>query len=294
MLLAKGKRSYQLALNETIPKLKKRNPTVSKVAYSKARLKLKHTAFIELNKTAVIDVMYGDDDYEKWKGLRVLAIDGSKVILPTNSDTTKEFGVIRYTNNQDYINSSGEHATAAASVLYDVLNRVVLDATLAPAKSYEVDLAGAHLRHTEVSDLIIYDRGCCSFPMLAAATQASGDFLIRVPRQRFAVANTLFTTTGPDTITTTLTAGTSLSKDNDSLLPTALTVRFIRVLLKDGSIEVLVTSLLDEEKYPTVDFQQLYYLRWGVETFYGILKTRLGLENFSGYSSESTSLRPSF
>jgi hypothetical protein len=31
----------------------------------------------------------------------------------------------------------------------------------------------------------------------------------------------------------------------------------------------------------------LYYLRWGIETFYGILKTRLGLENFSGYSPEA-------
>ena len=31
----------------------------------------------------------------------------------------------------------------------------------------------------------------------------------------------------------------------------------------------------------------MYYLRWGIETFYGILKTRLGLENFSGYSPEA-------
>jgi len=31
----------------------------------------------------------------------------------------------------------------------------------------------------------------------------------------------------------------------------------------------------------------LYYLRWGIETFFGILKTRLSLENFSGYSAEA-------
>ena len=48
-----------------------------------------------------------------------------------------------------------------------------------------------------------------------------------------------------------------------------------------------MTSLLDQETYPATGFKQLYYLRWGVETLYGVLKTRLGLENFSGYSAES-------
>ena len=50
---------------------------------------------------------------------------------------------------------------------------------------------------------------------------------------------------------------------------------------------MLVTSLLDTVRYPTADFLELYGLRWGVETFYGLLKTRLGLENFSGTGSEA-------
>lgn len=70
-------------------------------------------------------------------------------------------------------------------------------------------------------------------------------------------------------------------------MPKALTVRFVRVLLDTGEWEVLVTSLRDEPLYPTADFKALYHLRWGIETFYGILKTRLELENFSGLSVES-------
>jgi hypothetical protein len=288
MLLSKGKRSYQLALNETIPKLQQSQPTVSKMAYSKARLKLKHTAFIELNQTTVVDVMYGDGDYQTWQGHRILAVDGSKVILPTNDDTIREFGTIAYDNKQNYANSSGEHAVAVASVLYDVLNRVVIDALLEPVKSYEVDLAIQHLQHTKQNDLAIYDRGYCSFRMMAAAAQAPGDFLIRVPKKRFAVSNTMFTGAGPDTVTTTLTAPAGFTNDPENRgLATTLTVRFVRVILGDGSIEVLVTSLLDQETYPATGFKQLYYLRWGVETLYGVLKTRLGLENFSGYSAES-------
>ena len=62
---------------------------------------------------------------------------------------------------------------------------------------------------------------------------------------------------------------------------------FVRVVLDSGEYEVLATSLTNQEKYPLADFKELYYFRWGIETFYGILKTRLNLENFSGYSVEA-------
>ncbi len=70
-------------------------------------------------------------------------------------------------------------------------------------------------------------------------------------------------------------------------LPVSLKVRFVRVKLSTGENEVLVTSLHNEECYPSADFSELYYLRWGIETFYGLLKTRLGLENFTGTQAEA-------
>ena len=48
-----------------------------------------------------------------------------------------------------------------------------------------------------------------------------------------------------------------------------------------------MTSLLDEARYTTAEFQVLYHLRWGIETFYGLLKSRLELENFTGTRAES-------
>ena len=79
MLLQKGSKSLQLYLNELIPGLGLSGLTVSNMAYSKARRKLKHTAFIELNQTAVITTMYEDGDYQTFKGFRILACDGSKI-----------------------------------------------------------------------------------------------------------------------------------------------------------------------------------------------------------------------
>ena len=285
LLLAKGMKSLQLSLNEFIPKLGLAVPTVSNAAYSKARAKFRHTAFIEFNQEAVVKTMYEDGDYQTWKGLRTLAVDGSKVMLPTNDETMKEFGVLRYDNGAG---AAGEHTYAVASVLYDVLNRVAIDAALAPAHAYEVDLAAGHLGHTKVGDLVIYDRGYCSYRMMALASQAQGDFLIRCPSGRFNVATDMLLGNGPDDVVVTLTAPAGFSKDpSHQGLPVTLTVRFVRVALDNGEYEVLATSLLDQHVYTLDDFKDLYWLRWGVETFYGILKTRLGLENFSGLSAES-------
>ena len=42
------------------------------------------------------------------------------------------------------------------------------------------------------------------------------------------------------------------------------------------------THLLDEAVYPTECFGELYHGRWGIQTFYGLLKGRLDLGNFTG------------
>lgn len=49
----------------------------------------------------------------------------------------------------------------------------------------------------------------------------------------------------------------------------------------------MVALLLDEYEWPSADFLELYHQRRGVETFYGRLKTRLGLENFGGLGAEA-------
>jgi hypothetical protein len=70
-------------------------------------------------------------------------------------------------------------------------------------------------------------------------------------------------------------------------LPQSITVRLVTVRLETGQLEVLATNLLDEALYPTAQFGWLYHQRWGIETYYGLVKSRLDLENFSGLSAEA-------
>lgn len=278
-------KSLQNVVNEAMTGLEQ--PPVTASAYSQARYKLKHTAFIELNEAAVVQTQYGDGDYLRFWGLRVLAVDGSRITLPDNPAMREEFGTIAWTNGKT-ADLQGERPYAQASVLYDVLNRVALDATLGQAKAYEIDLAIAHLSHTRAGDLLIMDRNYPSYRMLAELSRHGRDFAIRCSAASFVQARRMLKGEGPASQVVTLTpcAGQRPSI-RERGLPLSLTVRLVRVLLSTGEYEVLVTSLLDDSRYPTEGFLELYQLRWEIETFYGLLKTRLALENFTGLSAEA-------
>ena len=291
IMLRKGLKSLQLSLNEFIPKLNLSEQTVSNMAYCKARRKLKHTAFIELNKAAVVETMYEDGDYQTYEGFRLLGVDGSKIQLPDTEETEELFGTLTYANKVR--GTSGQHSFALASVLYDVLNKVALDAQLLPARTYEVTAAMRNLDSAQLTaeDIIIADRNYHSPVMMAAILRAGSNFLIRCKRgSGMAVADDMLAGKGDDDRIVTVTIPKHLREREEykSLdMPISFSVRFVRVLLDTGEYEVLATSILDNTVLPTESFKELYYLRWGIETFYGLLKTRLTLENFTGYSVDA-------
>jgi hypothetical protein len=286
MVMRNSVKSLQNVANEAMLALGEIPVTAS--AYCQARYKLKHTAFMALNKSAVQRAMYEGGEYQKFWGFRLLAIDGSKIRLPDKKAISDEFGVMRWKKKGKDVEIEGEIPTATASVLYDVLNSVAIDAILTKAKAYEVDLAVEHLAHTMAEDLLIEDRGYASYEMLAQATHANRQIVIRCSGASFSVARKMHKGAGKNSQIATLVPCKNQRAEMEKLgLPMSLKVRFVRVLLETGEYEILVTSLLDEKRYPTEEFKTLYWYRWGIETFYGVLKTRLEIENFTGNSVEA-------
>lgn len=281
ILIQKSAKSMQLVLNEFLGKMKV--PPVTSSAFTQARAHLKHEAFIELNQEAIVKVFYSDDEYKRYKGYRVLGVDGSKIYLPREKDIIAEFGG---TPSNQYVEAI--RPFALGSVLYDVLNRIAIDSQLAKAKAYEVDLAIEHLEHTEEDDLLIFDRNYPSYRFLATLTKAERAYLIRCSKGSFSAVRNMFDGNGPDSQLVTLKVPSAQTKEINGLeLPCEITVRLVRVMLDTGEMEVLITSLLDEIEHPAEDFKSLYFLRWGSETFYDLIKNRLELENFTGKTVES-------
>lgn len=281
ILLQKSTKSMQLVLNEFFKKVKM--PLVTSSAFSQARKQLKAEAFIELNRKGVVGVMYEDGEYERYKGFRLLGVDGSKVYLPPEKAIIAKYGGTTKNQHSDRI-----EPFALASVLFDLLNDVALDAVLAPGKSYEVDVAEQHLGQTQPQDLLIFDRNYPSYLWLATLTHHNLDFVGRCSRSSFKAVQHMFAGYGPDSQLVTLKVpDNQRAKVRQVGLPEQITVRLVRLTLVNGEIEILITSLLDEQLYPTADFGDLYFLRWGSETFYDLLKNRLLLENFTGKTVEA-------
>ena len=111
-------------------------------------------------------------------------------------------------------------------------------------------------------------------------------FVARCSAASFKTARMMLKGIGPESQIVTIKP--SKSKPIAALgLPKTLTVRFVRVMLDTGKYEVLVTSERNEQVYPSAEFKEIYAQRWGIETFYGVLKTRLELENLTGKTAES-------
>jgi len=72
--------------------------------------------------------MYRDENFKRYKEMRVLGIDGSKIRLPDIEEIKREFGEIEYRNGKE--NVKGKHNYGLASVMYDVLNKIAVDSHL--------------------------------------------------------------------------------------------------------------------------------------------------------------------
>lgn len=289
LLLQKTVRSIQLHLHDFFRELGESIDSVTASAWTQARAKLKHTAFIELNQGAILDQVYASGsafEARCWRGHRLLAVDSSLLRLPNEEEIGRTFGWVECENQKG---SCGRYAQGRLSVLTDVLNRMAIQSLLVNWKQGERSLACEHLQVMKPMDLALLDRGFAAYELFAEFIQAQRLFLCRCPASSFAAANALFAANraGRSVIVKLRPTNGAMGLVRARNLPEEITVRFVSVRLSTGELEVLATNLLEESKYPTDLFGELYGHRWGIETYYGLLKGRLNLENFSGRTVES-------
>ncbi len=257
--------------------------SVTKGAFSQARKKLNAWAFIRLNEVAV-NTFYDGAEYLVWYSKRVLAVDGTRLVLPNHESVIEEFGQHSFGPNSD-----SPRSLAIASMLYDVLNQIVLDAQIAPYKSSEIDLLKENLNKVEKGDLLLLDRGYPSIWLFYLLKARGIDFCIRMKESWWLSVKKFASSTQKE-----MFVQFSLPKKDKKkleaypeIINTEITCRLVKVELENGEIEILCTSLLDTNMYPLEEFKPLYHLRWEEEEAYKLLKNRIELENFSGKTARA-------
>lgn len=251
---------------------------VTKSAFSQARKKLHHQAFIELDKDQV-SYFYQSCDYNKWHGYRLIAIDGSTARLPNSDKIVEEFGIA------DTSETGTPVILARLSQCYDMLNHITVDAKLSNYHTGEHELAEEHIDYLKKGDLALFDRNYASFWLFSLLINKKVCFCARLKIGSWKVARQLVGSGKREIISEIYPSKASKKKCKELEVPCKpLKLRFIAIELDSGETEVLITDLMDSYKYPTEVFKELYHLRWFVEESYKQMKSRTEIENFSGKS----------
>ena len=251
--------------------------TCSHQAFSKARGGINHYIFKECF-MRILDFLCNPETNENQErlgglwGLQPIAIDGSRIPLPNRKALRAIYG------------GMGPHAsspTALASIAFDVLRGIVLDADLDSLSVGERELAKRHLhrigkfsRVNPMYALYIFDRGYASRDLILYLRDTiKSRFLFRIRRKFNVEIDALPIPSGNEIVNAVI------------MLDGDIMVRIIRFLLPDGqTVETLMTN---EFGLDQSCFRDLYFLRWPCEGEYSIIKNKVGLINFKGYADNS-------
>lgn len=238
---------------------------VSRQAISKARQLLPEEIFHDFLRLSARTFVDNSGLKKEWNGYQVYAIDGTDLQLPTTDETLKDFGCIK-----SHFNT--RMAGASASLLYDVLNDVILDGIIAPYKTSERSMAERLLEDSitekmKKNSIIVFDRGYPSYEFLGFLFNNNIKFVIRVKEQM-----------------SRLRSNTEDGEVYRKCRNKCRTIRTIQVELENGTKEYLISNISPEE-ISHEQFSELYFLRWGIEGKYKEIKSCFEIENFSGKKS---------
>ena len=270
-------------------------------AFVQQRGKIDPSAF-----SALFDLFVQKTDKEKYyKGLRLIAADGSDIHIPTNP------------NDQESYFPPKENLSAFnllhLDAMYDLLQHSYTDAILVGQRKANErnSLCDMVDRSSLKNVLIIADRGYEAFNLMAHIQEKDWFFLIRIQdvlsskgiaagldlpnMEEFDVSVDLSLTTKQTNEVKTLaknrnkyrilTAGTNfdyLPATNRKYDPTTfyqLPFRIVRFKITDGIFETVVTNLAPRQ-FPSDELKKLYNMRWGIETSFRELKYTVGLLHF--------------
>ncbi len=275
--LIKG--SYQSELDrffQAINRTSLAKRVVSKAALTKARMKLKFEAFIELNQH-LINCFDVDFKPITWHGFRLLSIDGTTAKVPKTKEIIEHFGTWN-------VRQGDPCPMARISQLFDPLNKITVNAIISPKSVGERKQAASLFSALPFNALVLLDRGYPAFWLFKLILTERAHFCARVSRQ-WKIVRKFINSGKKEKIIQLKTTYSSIKHCRElGLNIKPLTLRLVRVELDSGEVEVLITSLVNKQTYLPDHFAELYHKRWPVEEDYKIMKCRMEIEAFTAKS----------
>lgn len=279
------------------------NPTAS--AFVQQRQKIKVEAFKWLFEK-FNQLTYDSSDKSKYKGYRLLAIDGS--CLPIRYDINDiETYTYNHATHQNIKGFNAFHLTAS----YDLLEHTYDDLVIqGEAKKDEFEAFNMMVdRYKDHQAIFIADRGFESYNLFTHVIKSNNKFLIRIKdiNSINSIAKGLnlglegeFDVDIHRILTTKQTKEVKnnpqlyrfmsakskfdyIDKDNPYY---DFNCRIVRFTISDDTYECIATNL-DRDEFPIEVIKEMYHLRWGIETSFRELKYAVGMSAFHAKNKES-------
>jgi hypothetical protein len=281
LILNLPKKSVGLEIEDFFNVIGKPELACTKSAFTQQRSKLSYEFFSALNsKLLDLNFVLNKKEIKRWKKFILAAVDGSTMTLINKPDLRAFFGT--------QVNQYLEVPMARIMGIYDVLNQVSIACAIFPIAIAEQVIIKQWIEATPTDHLLIYDRAFPGFTTIFLHHQQERTLhyvmrskcgLNKEVRQFAESASKdaiIYFEADNNHVQEVLKLGYKIKKG------TLLKVRAIKVKLKGGEIEILLTNLFDKTEYPHKIFKDLYFKRWGIETNYNAQKNYLQIECFSG------------
>lgn len=251
----------------------------STAAYTKARKRLP-TGVLEPIANQLVDRLESRVTSDQlWRNRRVRIVDGTCVSMP---DTEA--------NQQRYPQPSSQKSGCGFPLmkivgLFSLASGALLHFAKGNLHVHDSLLFRSMTGFLQKNDILLADRGFCSFLSFWQLSLAGVDGLMRLHQARkpdFRKGKRL----GPDERLITWIKPAqrpkSLPKADFDAMPDSITLRHVRLRVSARGHRTqtvwLVTSLLDQAAYPIESLGELYFQRWGVELHFREIKITLGMD----------------
>lgn len=276
-ILQKSNKNLQSSIGEFF---KTTSMYATKGAFTIARSKLCPKVFKRLNLTA-IGIFYEQANYNTWLGHRALAIDGSTLKLPSHPRLGERFSKHFFGAKRQQA-----HWMSRISYLYDVCNKLVIDAGMESFRTSENTLCKDHLHFVKKGDVVLFDSYYASHELMAIMLSKGADFVFRMKLKGFNCVKEFAASDQKERI-----VNLTLPSKYHYLLKTCpwfASGMQIRLVKQKGDPDlVLATSLTDTRRYSHKALFDLYKERWPIEEAFKLVKSRLEVACFSGKTPEA-------
>jgi hypothetical protein len=249
-------------------------------AYCQARAKLPLDTLDKIHDHLAERLQTHIPTHQLWHGRRVKIVDGTGISMP---DTPANQA--RWPQSKSQKPGCGFPSMSLVGI-FCLLSGALIKAATGDRHCHETALFRSLWDVLNHGDLLLADRGFCSFAAFAGLLARGVDCLMRLPekKMRKVIGSHLPKSPNFDVKVTwnrPAQRPRTMAPEEFALLPESLSVRVIRYTLARRGFRTqsvtLVTTLI-EPSLPAPDLADLYFRRWGIELHFREIKISLHMD----------------